>query len=136
MKTDGRGSGAARASPPLLYGYVKTEGEVRSLRQRTESNKNSNTYIWTFCVERYDSLGNRLPPVPVEMRGRSIRGVINEGDRVWVRGRAKRGVVRANKVKNLTTGAIVQAQKIVLSWLHLADIVFVIIIIVIIASVL
>lgn len=93
-----------------LRGRMKIEGEARGIRYRMEHDKGNALYIWSFRVERYDAAGNRLPPVPVEMRGRSFHGFINEGDRVRVQGRGKGGVIKARKVRNLTTGARVEVK--------------------------
>jgi hypothetical protein len=90
---------------PKLRGRVKVEGEVRGLQQRTENKGNRSLYVWSFRLERYNRAGNRLLPIPIEMRGESFQGFLSEGDHVQVRGRARNGVVRARKVHNLTTGA-------------------------------
>jgi hypothetical protein len=88
-------------------------GEVRGFQSRTESRgAQSPTYIvWTFRVERHDHAGNRLPPVPVEMRSRSFEGFLNDGDRVEVPGDWQEGqIVQARRVRNLTTGATVRTK--------------------------
>jgi Double zinc ribbon len=92
-------------------------GEVRGFQARQEThtdaftNKTTNTIIWTFRLERYDKTGNRLQPVPVEMRGRSFEGFINDGDLIGVPGKWKEGrTVRPDCVSNLTNGAMVQAS--------------------------
>jgi ABC-type sugar transport system permease subunit len=90
---------------PKLRGRVKVEGEVRGLQQRMESKGNRGIYVWSFRLERYNRAGNRLLPIPIEMRGESFQGFLSEGDHVQVRGRARNGVVQARKVHNLTTGA-------------------------------
>lgn len=41
-----------------------------------------NSVVWTFQNRRYSESGNRLPPVAVEMRGRSFCGCIVDGDDV------------------------------------------------------
>ena len=98
---------SARASQKTSAGI---EGQVRGFRERSETDRNrfnGPTIVWTFHVERYDSSG-RLQPVPVQMRGRSFDGAINEGDRVLVSGEWRPGrTVNANRVHNLTTGALV-----------------------------
>jgi hypothetical protein len=81
------------------------------MQQRTESmgQQNSRT-IWTFRLERYDSNGNRLRPVQVEMRGLAFEGSLSDGDQVRVTGRWRDGTVRADRLENLTTGALVRAK--------------------------
>ena len=67
--------------------------------------------VLAFNVERFDEGGNRLPPVPVELRGRSLRGGLNEGDRVELAAAsAQDGTVRVDRVRNLTTGADVRVS--------------------------
>jgi hypothetical protein len=90
-----------------LRGRVQVEGDARGMTPRTEGSNNK-LYVWSFRVERYDKLGDRLPPIQVELRGSSFRGAIGEGDRVRVYGRGRGGVVHAHKVQNLTTGAVVK----------------------------
>ena len=82
---------------PSARGSQKTsagiEGEVRGFRERSETDRNpfkGPTIVWTFHVERYDPSG-RLQPVPVQMRGRSFDGAINEGDKVQVSGKWRPG---------------------------------------------
>src|SRR5262245_37349608 len=64
-------------------------GDVRGFQTRTESRgpQHPQYIVWTFRVERFDSDGNQLPPVPVEMRSKSFQGFINEGDRVGISAR-------------------------------------------------
>jgi hypothetical protein len=67
--------------------------------------------VITFRIERYDSDGNRLPPVPVEIRGEHIEGVIVEGDSVSVSGRSTLGsVMHVKTVENHSMGMTVCAQ--------------------------
>ena len=67
--------------------------------------------VWSFRVERYDASGNRLQPVPVEMKGERFDGSISEGDWVELPGDWKPGqVVNPSQVKNLTTGATVRGS--------------------------
>ncbi|MEV5551195.1 hypothetical protein AB0L35_34525 [Streptomyces sp. NPDC052309] len=66
--------------------------------------------VWTFRVERYDAFGNRISVVPVEMRGLTFEGSLNDGDRVRAHGRMKSGTLRVARLENLTTGASVRAK--------------------------
>ncbi|MFC8392514.1 hypothetical protein [Streptomyces sp. NPDC057238] len=65
-----------------------------------------------FRIERYDAAGSRTVLIPVEMRGLTFHGSIQEGDLVRVRGKVKNGTLRATKLDNLTTGAGVHAKGI------------------------
>jgi hypothetical protein len=99
------GAGQGSAAYPIV-------GEVRGFQNRSESSgPQHQTIVWTFRVERFDPSGNRLPPVPVEMRSKSFRGFINEGDRVGVSARWREGdTLRVRKLRNLSTGAMVVAR--------------------------
>jgi hypothetical protein len=66
--------------------------------------------ILSFRVDRFDDEGRRLQPVAVEMRGRSIRGVLNDGDSVDA-GRVGDGVLHPRKVRNLSTNSIVKVRR-------------------------
>jgi hypothetical protein len=66
--------------------------------------------IWSFRVERYDAAGNRIALVPVEMRGHTFEGSLNDGDWVRTRGRMRSGTLRVTRLENLTTGASVHAK--------------------------
>lgn len=91
-KSDGRGGGDR-----------VIEGQVRGIdRQLSEKEAD----VLHFRVERYDQNGNRLRPVPVELRSwTGFQGSLNEGDQVRVFGRWKDGQLCCNRVNNLTTGA-------------------------------
>lgn len=68
--------------------------------------------VLTFRVERYDGAGNRLRPVPVQLRTRGYDGSVSEGDEVRVTGRWKDGTLRIRRVHNLTTGASIAGKSI------------------------
>ncbi|GAA3113093.1 hypothetical protein GCM10010449_39180 [Streptomyces rectiviolaceus] len=99
--------------PPLpvgtLQGTGSVEGVARNVQLRTEvrgSGGNTGTVIvCNFRVEVYDRRGRPVRLVPVEMRGDSFEGAVNEGDRVRAEGKARRGTLRVKRLYNQTTGA-------------------------------
>ncbi|CAI7975418.1 FHA domain-containing protein [Frankia sp. Hr75.2] len=65
--------------------------------------------VLRFRVERYDAMGNRMPPVEVNVDYyRHRTGRLSDGDEVEVSGRWKHGALIAKKVINASTGAEVQ----------------------------
>ncbi|WP_189602548.1 hypothetical protein [Streptomyces lateritius] len=68
--------------------------------------------VWTFRVERFDQMGNRVQLVPVEMRGRRFEGSVSDGDWVRARGRIRNGTLHATRITNVTTGAVVRARRV------------------------
>ncbi|MFF9283815.1 hypothetical protein [Streptomyces griseosporeus] len=87
------------------------EGVVRGAQVRTEyRGEHASEVIWTFRVEQYDTAGNLLSLVPVEMRGLTFEGSLADGDWVRARGRTKAGTLRVTRLENLTTGAAVRAK--------------------------
>jgi hypothetical protein len=86
---------------------------VRGAQIRSEyRGENQFETVWTFRVERYDAVGNRISLVPVEMRGLTFEGSLDDGDWVRADGRMKSGTLRATRLENLTTGAWVRARGI------------------------
>lgn len=86
-------------------------GVVRSLEQRQEQQSvGTQQEAWHFRVERHDVSGNKLKPIPVEMRGYTFHGSVRDGDEVHLRGRWRHGTLRVEKLMNLTTHAQVQAK--------------------------
>lgn len=86
-------------------------GEVRELNHRQQKEGAYNKEIWSFRVIRYDAAGNRLQPVPVELKGERIDGSISDGDWVEIPKNWKPGeVVISDQVKNLTTGATLKGS--------------------------
>ena len=77
-------------------------GVVTGLQQRQEMVGRTYFQVWNFRLERRE-VG--LPPFPVEMRARSIRGQINNGDLVEIPSSG-----RPTQLKNLTTGATIGAR--------------------------
>lgn len=73
--------------------------------------------VVTFRLERYTPQGDRLPPVPVIMRGYSFDGALHDGD--WVRVSAipkTGGTIDVDAVQDLTTGAVVKARRKAPRW--------------------
>lgn len=60
-------------------------GTVGGFQSRTEPSGNWSKTVWTFRIERFDAEGNRLPPIPVEMKAYKISGFVTDGDRVSVK---------------------------------------------------
>lgn len=86
-------------------GKARAVGSVANFKQRFESRKRLPTVqIATFRLELYDRAGNRVQPVPVEMRGVTITGHVADGERVEVFGRFSGGTLYASSVRNVTTG--------------------------------
>ena len=85
-------------------------GEVRGKEVRTEPSMLDQRplSVWSFRIERFDAVGNRLQPVPVEMRGRNLRGILRDGDLVevlapWVEGQT----LQVTTVRNISNGGSV-----------------------------
>jgi hypothetical protein len=101
-----RDSGAATGFP----NHGGLAGQVRGLQVRSEPYRQGvQRTIWSFRVERYDEAGNRVLLVPVEMRGLFFQGSIAEGEWVCVHGKRQGGTLRATRLENLSTGAVVEA---------------------------
>lgn len=104
--------------PPLpvgtLAGSGLVEGVARNVQMRTEvrgsSGNTDSTVVCNFRVEVHNREGRALRLVPVEMRGDSFEGAVNEGDWVRGQGKAKRGTLRVKRLHNLTTGAEVSTR--------------------------
>lgn len=104
-------SGTAGGPLPAEPDRGGLSGQVRSLQQRTEfTGQGQGRQVVTFRLERHDAAGNRLQPVPVELRGTSFRGSLNDGDWVQVQGRQRGGTIYARAVRNLTTGGAVKVS--------------------------
>jgi hypothetical protein len=108
---------ASRKSKPKVNSTnSQMRGEVRGFKERMErKNQNatnsSDDTVWTFRLERYQN-GNRLPPIPVELRGQVFTGFINEGDTVELLDRWRgEGLHRTTQVYNVTNDVMVKAKK-------------------------
>jgi hypothetical protein len=105
------GKTAGATAPKFAATGNRIIGEVREFRPRNQREGQLSMEIWSFRVERYDASGNRLQPVPVEMKGERFDGSISEGDWVELPGHWKPGeVAHPDQVNNLTTGATVRGS--------------------------
>ena len=107
-KVPSQGPGARAGAGGIL-------GVARGVRERTDQRaigqSQASEHVWTFRVERHDTEGRVLQPIPVEMRGLSFRGSINEGDWVEIPGTWKPGVtLQPRRLRNRTTGADVRSK--------------------------
>ena len=102
-----RGFKESRQSAPPLY----LEGVVRGFRESRQSGgynffrnaPNPDVIVWTFQLERHSETGERLDLIPVEMRGKSFSGFINEGNVVRLYEKSwQGGIVRPWRVYNVT----------------------------------
>jgi len=107
-------------SPPAASANIQSVstgiiGIVNNLMKRIESHDlwklHLNWTIWTFVVQQFDPFGNQTLILPVEMRGLSIHGVLNNGDNVEIKGAWQPGeTAYPDYVRNLSTGATVRAR--------------------------
>lgn len=99
------------AAEPSARGKGVAQGQVRAVQQRTETDgQNGSAVVLTFRLERYDDAGDRLRPIPVQVRAPAFDGALSEGDQVQVFGTWKDGTLHSKRIVNLTTGATVKAQ--------------------------
>ncbi len=102
---------AMSARSPYAAAGGQVIGEAREFRESHSMEQNVQWTIWNFRVERYDASGNRLTPVPVEMRAENFYNSISEGDWVEIPGFWREGMLmRPSLVHNLTTRANVTAK--------------------------
>ncbi len=87
-------------------------GEARQIQQMHHNDALGAVTVLRFRVDRFDGDGNRLPPVPVELTGKFIKGSLQEGDWVEVTGRRRReATFRPKRIRNLTTGERVGGKR-------------------------
>lgn len=109
---------AGPSDPPAMAGERPglVTGEARDIRWRSESPHAGGDprprMVLTFRIHRHDGRGNWLEPVPVQMRGREIDGVLDDGDRVEARASWRPGqTLELTQLRNLTNGgAVVQVR--------------------------
>src|SRR5262249_51822398 len=90
-------------------------GSARAIQQHSEQDANASDVswsVWTFRIERYDEVtGEHLPPLPVQVRGKSFDGSINEDDEVEVSTESIiDGTVHTTWVRNLTTHSLFKVK--------------------------
>jgi FHA domain len=101
---------APAAGPTARQQSTRGHGHIRGTTRNVQVRKGQNDYnVLSFRVERYDSVGNRLPPVGAELAGYRS-GQLSDGDDVEVSGRWSGGTLRAARVTNLSTGAQVRGM--------------------------
>ncbi len=79
----------ARPAPEPRRGRATVQGQVRGIQQRNCGEQGSGV-AWAFRIERYDQDGNRLQPIPAQMRGIAFEGSFSDGDEVIATGVWKR----------------------------------------------
>jgi hypothetical protein len=93
----------------VTHDATRIVGTVRGFQARQEPGGEEPLTVWSFNLERFDELGNALPPVPVQMRGRRFVGALRNGEDVEAPGPWRPGeTLHAARVRNLTTGATVE----------------------------
>lgn len=83
---------------------TQTQGIVRSVRIDQEGRSS----VLRFVVE---SSNDRIP---VEMRGNKVKGVLEAGNEVVIKGRGRRdrdGVIRPREIMNKTTNSLVSVRR-------------------------
>jgi len=93
-------------------GHAQVRGVARAIQHRSDGGAS----VLSFRVERYDRSGNRLPPVPIELRGPQLSGQLSEGEEVAVTGKWRHGTIRAHTIVNITTAAHIRVS----SWRNLS----------------
>jgi hypothetical protein len=99
---------SATSRPPGgVHGRRGLVGVARDVRTRTQELDQ----VLTFRVDRFDEAGRSLQSLPVEMRGRRVRGFISDGDWVELGSHWREGeLLQPARVRNLTTSSSVQAR--------------------------
>ena len=98
-----------RKRTKLVHQKFAIIGYVKNIKERSEKKGINDTLtIMTFHVERFDQQGNRIAPIPVEMKGMSFSGSINEGDHVGIDTHFREGkILQVKKLHNLTNKSLV-----------------------------
>ncbi len=105
--------------PPQGSGTAVVRGQARAVHLRSLGGQPPSEVL-QFRLEQYDAAGNRGPRIQVELRsnavlGGRISGQVNDNDDVEVEGVWHNGILRAQTITNLSTGARLQPHS------HLKD---------------
>ncbi len=112
-----RDSGPVDGPPSAPKHSDSFVGVVRQLHKGTVPYRGAfGSWVqWTFLLEPYDDDGRRQPPLPVDMRGTEIRGVLEEGHWVEIEARARKNTgLDPKRIRNLTTRSEVRRVRHVL----------------------
>lgn len=75
----------------------------------------------SFRLERYDSRGARMTPIPIEMKGGDLKGQLFDGDEVrTIGGRVRGGALHPRQLVNLRTGKRVHMGRRVGYWIQMS----------------
>ena len=100
---------------PIVFLIIVIRAVMRAGRKKMETHTSgrasgfqtrvgSNVTIWNFRVESFDSQGNLVARVAVELRGVKIFGAIRDGDDIEVWGNRRAGLtLMAKRIYNITT---------------------------------
>jgi hypothetical protein len=88
------------------------EGRASAIERVAPSSTDPQTVL-SFRLERFTDEGNYEVVAQVEMRGLSISGSLRDGDHVRVlTAKDENGTILAKKVRNETTGAMIESRGI------------------------
>ena len=82
---------------------------MQGVAMQTSTQREGQSVVLRFLIETAD--GTRIP---VEMRGREIRGMVSSGDRIEIDGRRitdRDGVARPTRIRNVTTRSLVRIRQ-------------------------
>lgn len=105
-------TGQAPAAVAPRHGRASVRGVAYDVMARSEYGQGGSVQVMSFRVDSFDAHGDRYVPVPVELRGYALRGYVGNGHEVEVDGEYDDGTLRAQRVRNLTTGATVEAKDV------------------------
>jgi hypothetical protein len=103
---------ASGAAPAFTERKGSIAGVARGCQLRQETGDRSTTWqVLTFRLDRFDAAGRPLTSVPVQMRGRRLKGYVNDGEWIEIQGTWKDGaLLEPRRVRNLTTTSWVEVS--------------------------